>query len=329
MRGKNDGRIMVEKLTQALDNVGKQWKKGVEFPSWVDLEECSLDQFYTRPQTASDCLTRLCRFLDERGIQEKDCLFVEPSAGSGSFADLLPANSILLDIDPKDERITQCDFLTWDADADMRIREACESGKKTIAIGNPPFGTRGWMALAFLNKCAEFCDYCAFLLPMSFASEGKGSPRYRVNGMRSVHIDELQRETFLLPDGTERKFNVIWQIWEKGENRRPTFEKVDELFVIKTIGDFSYRLCGQEFKKEADIFVSQAFYPNAGMKISKDWDDILYGSGYGVKAKDPRDADEMIRVLSEADWSRFSTSATHGCRHVGITEIKKVLSEAF
>lgn len=234
-----------------------------------------------------------------------------------------------MDISPAGNGIIQRDFLTWEAQEDPAIQAAHAQGKTIVVVGNPPFGTRGWLALSFLNKCATFADYCAFLLPMSFASEGKGSPRYRVQGMRSVYIDELIKEMFSLPNSVERKFNVIWQIWEKGENKRPVFDSVDRKFVIKTIGDFSYRLCGQEFKDEANIFVSQAFYPNAGMKISKDWDDILYGSGYGVKANDPADVERMIKALCEADWMRFSTASTHGCRHVGITEIKKVLAQEF
>lgn len=316
-------------LAKVLEDVGETWHEGIEYPAWVVLEECALDQFYTSPDTAQACFSQLMKFLRKRNIGEDDCLFIEPSAGDGSFSAILPEGSVVMDIAPAGNGIIQRDFLTWEAQEDPAIKAAHAQGKTIVVVGNPPFGARGWLALSFLNKCATFADYCAFLLPMSFASEGKGSPRYRVQEMRSAYIDELLKEIFSLPGGAARKFNVIWQIWEKGENKRPVFDNVDRKFVTKTIGDFSYRLCGQEFKDEADIFISQAFYPNAGMKISKNWDDILYGSGYGVKANDPADVEKMIKVLREADWMHFSTASTHGCRHVGVTEIKKVLAQEF
>ena len=59
-----------------------------------------------------------------------------------------------------------------------------------IAIGNPPFGYRGWLALV-LNRAAEFCDYVGFILPMSFQSDGKGSPKNRVRGMTLVHSENF------------------------------------------------------------------------------------------------------------------------------------------
>lgn len=64
------------------------------------------------------------------------------------------------------------------------------------------------------------------------------------------------------------------------------------------------------------------------MSISREWDDILYGNGYGIKALNGK-TDEMLDALRNADWNANSTASTHGCRHVGITEIKRILSYAF
>lgn len=306
------------------------WDAGVQYPTWVDLSQVGPDQFYTRPSTAAACLDNLLGFLRERNLTVEDCLFVEPSAGSGAFLSALPTTSsvIAMDLDPRSPFIEQCDFLTWDAGSDERIIAARRDNKTIVALGNPPFGRRGWMALSFLNKCATFADYCAFLLPMSFASEGKGSPKYRVAGMRNICTEELLKEEFLLSAHKTRKFNVVWQIWERGDNSRETFPYIDANFVIKFVCDLSYRRCGQDFKDEADVFVSQAYFPGTTMCISENWDEILYASAYGIKALDC-DKDKMIDVLVNADWNEYSTASTHGCRHVGMTEIKKVLATAF
>lgn len=317
----------MQSLGSIIEENGLAWTEGKQYPSWVDLSEAGLEQFYTLPETAIACYEKAISFLSDRGIAKGDCLFVEPSAGNGAFSSILPAGSIALDLDPRSETIEKMDFLTWNTLSDNRIASAKESDKKIVAIGNPPYGARGWMALSFLNKCSEFADYCFFLLPMSFASDGKGSPKYRVVGMRNVESEEILREQFVLDGGKSNKLNVVWQTWERGSNVRETFDCIDEMVIIKCIGDFPYRLCGQKFKDEADVFVSQGYFPGTPMSISRNWDDILYGSGYGIKVIDGH-VDEVLDALVNADWDRFSTASTHGCRHVGMTEIKKVLQQA-
>lgn len=129
-----------------------------------------------------------------------------------------------------------------------------------------------------------------------------------------------------------RKFNVVWQIWEPGVNIREDFSHIDARFEIKCRGDVSYRTCGQEFKEEADVFVAQAYYPDAddsSVPVYLNWEDVPYGNGYGIRAISPDDTCEMISALFSTDWMRHSTISTHNARHTGITEIKRILSEAF
>ena len=103
--------------------------------------------------------------------------------------------------------------------------------QKYIAIGNPPFGYRGWLALSFLNHAAEFCEYVGFILPMSFQSEGKGSPKYRVPGMKLVHHEVLPDGLFIQGSGDKTSVNTLWQIWEKGEDMKaPDYSLCDEYF---------------------------------------------------------------------------------------------------
>ncbi len=61
-----------------------------------------MDQFYTNDDVAKKCFKKLLEFIN---IEEFD-IFLEPSAGKGSFLKLLPEeNRIGIDIDPKDEEI--------------------------------------------------------------------------------------------------------------------------------------------------------------------------------------------------------------------------------
>ena len=134
----------------------KGWKKKPEIPEWVDLEDVSLDQFFTKPEIAKKYYLKTLKFLKKENINIEDCLFVEPSAGDGSFFKLLPKNQrIGLDLYPMAEGIIKKDFLNWTPP---------KTDKKIIFIGNPPFGYRAWLALNFMNHASKFADYIFFIL---------------------------------------------------------------------------------------------------------------------------------------------------------------------
>ena len=63
-------------------------------------------------------------------------------------------------------------------------------------VGNPPFGVRGAIALAFINRSLLFAEYVAFILPMSFHSNGKGSNMKRVQNGHLIHSEILENESF-------------------------------------------------------------------------------------------------------------------------------------
>ena len=64
-------------------------------------------------------------------------------------------------------------------------------------LGNPPFGYRAWLALAFINHSAIFADYIGFILPMAFQSDGKGSPKFRVKGAELILSTRLPSNAFV------------------------------------------------------------------------------------------------------------------------------------
>jgi|GEM_PF-5428023 len=66
------------------------WEGNKIIPSWVDTENVGLDQFFTHRNVAESCYHSLLNFLSHEKIDIENCHFVEPSAGNGSFFNLLP-----------------------------------------------------------------------------------------------------------------------------------------------------------------------------------------------------------------------------------------------
>lgn len=124
-------------------------KHGFEYRTTKSLEKKEKnDKFYTKPEVVAQLL------------QELDLLsyslIIEPSAGNGSFSNLIP-NCIALDIEPEDERIVKQDFFTYEP----------QQGN-ILVIGNPLFGEQSTLAVQFFNHVAKFADTIAFILPKSF-----------------------------------------------------------------------------------------------------------------------------------------------------------------
>ena len=67
-----------------------------------------LDKFYTQKHVSKYCF----EFLHSQLIIPEDIIYLEPSAGDGSFLDLLP-HYVALDIAPEDDRIEKQDYLKY------------------------------------------------------------------------------------------------------------------------------------------------------------------------------------------------------------------------
>ena len=136
----------------------------------------------------------------------RDMFFVEPSAGTGTFFDLLPASNRLgIDINPKRKDILSKDFFT--------ITELQSDSNQTVIIGNPPFGKRGKMAIAFFNHGANLGDIIAFIVPVNFR---KFIVHKQLNeSMRFISKMELPRDAFYLESGNSYSVNTEFQIWTR------------------------------------------------------------------------------------------------------------------
>lgn len=171
-----------------------------------------LDQFYTKKEIAQKTVL----LTDQKFSLDSFDFIVEPSAGCGSFLDLLPTDKTIgIDLepaDPLDTRIFKHDYLKIDT-------EKALTGEKILVIGNPPFGNLSSLAVDFFNKSAEYATVIAFIVPRTFR---KPELVKRLN--KNFHLVEeeiLPEESYFLRDGTSYKgVPTVFQIWEKRKEKR-------------------------------------------------------------------------------------------------------------
>jgi hypothetical protein len=166
------------------------------------------DQFYTQEAVAKTCIDRVLGLLP----YVSEYLWVEPSAGNGSFLNQLPFQKIGLDIDPKSDSIVKQDYLTW-----VPPSQAC------IVFGNPPFGKQSSLAKAFISKSCGFANVIAFILPKSFTKPSMYKA-FHMN-FHLVHSEELAKDSFVL-NGLPYDVPCIFQVWQKKDIDRPLEEKI-------------------------------------------------------------------------------------------------------
>lgn len=302
------------KIEKILSERNTVWQNSKLIPKWVDLTTVGLDQYFTKKEVALWCYQMACDYLTEKGVDIRDCLFIEPSAGNGSFFNLLPCDSrIGIDLCPLSSGIIKHDFLTWSPP---------KTNKKIVVIGNPPFGYRAWLALEFMKKAASFADYVFFILPMAFQSEGKGSPKYRVKGLRLAKTYALPSHSFRTPQNEDYHINSLFQCWEKGKNSEFQDVCYNDFMDIFTVDSRKERLCGQEKMKDADFFIQRTFFSNPP-KLVYDFSEVKYKCGYGFIIKKSKDI--IQQILNDTDWMNYSNLAVHGCRHISMYHIRKAL----
>ena len=288
-----------------------------ELPHYAINEALPEDSFFTDREVATSCYETFINVCDKNNISLEGYQFIEPSAGEGCFTDLLPDDTIALDIAPRSKGIKKADFLKWYPAKDA----------KYAVIGNPPFGVRGAMALAFVNRALLFADIVAFILPMSFYSNGKGSNMKRVNGARLLHSEQLPHNAFYMPEtGKSVGVKTVFQVWKRGESKAVfTDYDISQDVDIFTCCSHKNRYCGLGRGRDYDCFIASTFYGDK-LAIVKNFDDVLYGSGYGIIIK--RNKKEIMKILKGADWSKYCSDATNSCRHVRMYHIRKLLGDS-
>ena len=207
-----------------------------------------LDKFYTQDHVAKQCF----EFLHSQLNISENAIYLEPSAGAGSFINLL-SHYIALDIAPEDDRIKKQDYLKYEVDKE-----------NFITIGNPPFGNRSKLAIDFFNKAATISDVIAFILPVSFMKQSV--QKNLSSNFALYNYMYLEPESFSF-NGEPYSIRTIFQIWVKKGSQ---YDNGTNLRLIK-----QPPISHEDF----EIWQYNAT-PEAVKYIEEDWKYATYRQGY-------------------------------------------------
>lgn len=258
------------------------------------------DQFFTPKELAQSCWDI---FQREFTLCIKDYTFIEPSAGDGSFLRVLPKGSMAMDIEPRATGIEKKNYLSW---------VPTDTSKKYIVFGNPPFGLRGHLALKFINHSQSFADYVCFILPQLFESDGKGSPRKRVQGFNLIYSEGLTA-LFNTPENQKVKINGVFQIWSKylsnpKYNIKKNLETNMKVYSLSDGGTISSTR-NKDMIGKCDVYLPSTCFGKENMRTYKRFEDLPGKKGYGIVFF--TDKEFNIEKSKEMDWSSISFLSTN------------------
>jgi hypothetical protein len=227
----------------------------------------NLDQFYTKPDIAKQCYNV---FLNNININNID-IILEPSAGKGSFFNILPENKREgIDIDPKQSNIIKMNFFDY----------IPKNNKKYAVIGNPPFGKVCSLATKFFNTASNFAEIIAFIIPRTFK-------RVSIQNKLNLNFHLIYSEDLSLnPCCFEPTMNAkcCFQIWVKKDTKR-TLVKYD-----KSHNDFSFLKLGkldnnnQPTPPKGADFALKAYGSNCGEIITENLEILRPKSWHWIKS---------------------------------------------
>ena len=243
-------------------------------------KKCQNDKFYTKPEVAIECVSKLKRIVGYTPMT-----FIEPSAGSGAFSSLM--NCFAFDLEPAASGIFKQDFLQFSPSG---------SGLPICFFGNPPFGERNSLTKAFTKQAMSYraSKVIAFVLPMVFKKHTM-QKLFPAN-WSLVSTTDLPNDSFIF-NGESYHVPCVFQIWEKDSSR----QNLREVPQPKETVDFAF-----VSKKDADIFVFGA----APKKIVIPSDVSTTNRGYYLKSK--IDVDELCDRIRSVDWKSYAASSVNG-----------------
>jgi len=190
-----------------------------------------LDQFYTSRKISTKLVNSVEKYFKDFDI------ILEPSAGDGSFFELLPVDKrVGIDLDPKNKNIEKKDFFDF----------LPENNKTYFTIGNPPFGKNSSLAVNFFNHAATFSEYIAFIVPRTFR---KDSIQNKLNlNFHILYEELLPQNSFYTPDEETYDVSTVFQIWKKEKTQRNKKE------LLKSHADFDFM--GSDDREFTDVTVT-------------------------------------------------------------------------
>jgi predicted RNA methylase len=254
-----------------------------------------LDQYYTNPEIAASFLSITKSYLSDNHIEVGT--WIEPSAGTGSFFNLLPSNRLGYDLDPKAPGIVRADFLEL------------QLPLNSVVIGNPPFGKNASLAVKFINHSAQFSKVIAMILPRTFR---KSSLQDRLNRHFQLAAEYEVAPDAFIHEGQSYDVPCVFQIWQRCRKlRAKTVERRQSQW-------FSFTSAGQ-----ANCIV-QRIGANAG-KLKSPLSHPSPNSHYFLDASSKvKEALSEIWEMSGYDGIKYNTA---GCPSIAKTELVKLVDQ--
>jgi hypothetical protein len=274
------------------------------------------DQFFTPVKTAQYCFEKFCEKIKDFGETEKDLVFIEPSAGDGSFLKVLPNDmTIAMDIESTNSAILEQDYLDW--------KPNFAKGGRYVVFGNPPFGLRGHLALRFINHSNNFdAEYVCFILPQLFESDGKGVPRKRVKGFNLIHSEKLETN-FYEPNKNELTINTIFQIWSKhhtnDEYNIQEFTTENMRVYSMSDGGTVASTRNKDMIGKCDVYLPSTCFGKENMKCYNSFNDLPGKKGYGIVFYTNKE--EMLQKFLSIDWKNIAFLSTNSAYNLRSSQI--------
>lgn len=191
-----------------------------------------LDKYYTPYEIMKYCVNKTLEVLKNCKIEE----FIEPSAGGGVFSKYLENkdyNVVALDIEPEDDNIIKANYLEY----------PFEYKKNRCIIGNPPYGDRNALSVAFYKKSIQIADYISFILPISQLNNNIQMYEFDL-----VHSENLGKVLF----SDKKKVHCCLNIYKRPKNslnKKPIY-KLEDVKIIESrrgnkiyVGKCDLRIC--------------------------------------------------------------------------------------
>lgn len=287
----------------------------------------SHNEFFTKKETARYCFKTFVNFLKFYKINIEEYTFIEPSCGNLSFYNLMPKNKrIGIDLEYKNNAILCQNFLSFTP----------KNNKKYLILGNPPFGLRGNLALRFINHSSKFADFVAFILPPLFDSDGKGSPKKRVQNFTLALSEKLPLDSFIYPNGKEVEVATLFQIWVNNkliDNKAFKFETEEKKTCKDYIKIYSLSDGGtsSSTRNKAMLYKCDLYLPStcfhsankAQMKIYYDFESLPHRRGYGIVIL--KEKSKVKKALESIDWEKISFLGTNSSLNLRTSLIEDAL----
>ena len=283
-----------------------------------------IDQFYTKRDISLKCINLLLSILN---INNND-LFIEPSAGDGSFSDYFKENNYNIntyDLEPKKKYIKKQDFL------ELNIDKYQNTKNKIHTIGNPPFGRQSSLAKKFIKKCALFSDTISFILPKSFRKESY--QRVFPLNFHLIKEIEIEKNSFII-NGEVHNVPCVFQIWEKKDNNRHVEPKQKEKgfkWIKKPTVEINDNSKENIFEEIPDFGILRAGGGNTCGRISLEYNDGIKcypEAWYFIKLDDKYDKTKFYEEYKKIDWIDDSNVGARSIsKQLFIKNINKILDE--